>query len=116
MPSVLPTRVRSCKELMQTAAEHPSTIASVACPRCGYDQRGVIATWRDACTLKSSCTECGLLIEWADLLSPTRQYPRWCVEYGRRGLDSVRRFFLSIAMTFWPRAMWRSLQMWHEVR
>ena len=50
------------------------------CPRCGYDQRGEMAKWADSCPLTSVCTECGLEIDWAELISPKFERPAWCVE------------------------------------
>jgi hypothetical protein len=41
----------------------------VACPICGYDQRGAVAAWTDSCPLEGTCSECGHVFEWAALLS-----------------------------------------------
>ncbi|MFM9995397.1 MAG: hypothetical protein ACKVU4_06300 [Phycisphaerales bacterium] len=57
--------------------------ASPTCPRCGYDQSGVIATWGNAtaCPLEGTCSECGLSILWRDLLNPQWTVPRWSFEH-----------------------------------
>ena len=41
----------------------------VTCPLCGYDQRGVIASWTDSCPLEGTCSECGHVFQWESLLS-----------------------------------------------
>ncbi len=65
-----------------------SVVAEPSCPRCGYDLRGAIATWHEACPLRGTCTECGLAIQWAEVLLPEKFEPRWCVEF----VKPLRRF------------------------
>lgn len=91
-------------------------IRPAACPRCGYDLRGVIATWEDACDMGGTCAECGLLFEWADLLSPKRQYPIWCIEFARTPIQMIRRSYTTLTRTFRPWSFWRELQMWQDIR
>jgi hypothetical protein len=90
--------------------------ADVPCPRCGYSQRGVIESWRDACPLDGRCAECGLTFTWSELLRP-RLHARWCVEYAprrRRWLPpSIRQ---TIVRSSWPWWFWRSLKMSHAIR
>ena len=86
------------------------------CPRCGYDQRGVIESWRDACPLVGTCTECGLEFSWSEVLEPDKHEPRWCVEYApRRRLlpPPVRRTIFRSALPWW---FWSSLKMSHDIR
>ncbi|MCI0675798.1 MAG: hypothetical protein L0Y42_08495 [Phycisphaerales bacterium] len=88
----------------------------IGCPRCGYDQRGLIAMWLDSCPMTGVCTECGLTIEWAELLSDKVRKPRWCVEYARRWWHFPKRAAATVAVTFWPWGFWKSLKMTHQPR
>jgi hypothetical protein len=51
------------------------------CPRCGYDQSGVVATWVDRCAVEGRCSECGTAFKWVDLFDPSRQTIPWYVEH-----------------------------------
>ncbi len=88
----------------------------VRCPRCGYDQRGVIETWKDSCPLNGICSECGLEIEWAELLSDKIKRPAWNVECVNRSRSVPWRSVTTLARSLWPWGFWRSLQMHHETR
>lgn len=87
------------------------------CPRCGYEQRGIIATWvgGDHCPLLGTCAECGLTFEWADLLSEHRSPPEWFVEYAPR-----RQFPPACARTsarsLAPWLLWSRIRMEHAIR
>ena len=80
-------------------------------PRCGYDLRGAIDTWRDACPLRGTCTECGLSIYWAEVLVPDKFEPPWCVEF----VDPLRRFgwawVQTVARSGRPFRFWSTLKM-----
>ncbi len=86
------------------------------CPRCGYDQRGEIERWGTQCPLVGVCTECGLELDWSQILRPELYEPRWCVEFaGRRRsipLACVRTFFRSLR----PFKFWRRMRMAFPVR
>jgi hypothetical protein len=86
------------------------------CPRCGYDLRGTVSAWRDACPLAGTCTECGLWFEWSELLNPGLYPPQWCVEYARGPWRFLGRAVRTLALTAWPFGFWRSLKMVHDVR
>ncbi|MBL9150439.1 MAG: hypothetical protein JNM94_17270 [Phycisphaerae bacterium] len=49
------------------------------CPRCGYDQAGVIEHWVHECPVDGTCAECGLSFRWRDIFfpppHPLRQWP-----------------------------------------
>ena len=81
------------------------------CPRCGYDLRGAIETWQEACPLRGTCTECGLSIHWAEVLVPEKFEPPWCVEY----VKPLRRFGWAWAQTVArsgrPFRFWSTLKM-----
>lgn len=53
------------------------------CPRCGYDQRGVLDTWKldEPWPLDGTCSECGLLFAWLDVFRPERQRLKRFVEH-----------------------------------
>ncbi|MHC5007070.1 MAG: hypothetical protein ACYTGF_06895 [Planctomycetota bacterium] len=86
------------------------------CPRCGYDLRGVVATWAAACPLESRCSECGLDFEWAEVIGARAPRPGWCVEFARSTWALPWRSIKTMAMTLWPWGFWRSLKMSHEMR
>jgi hypothetical protein len=88
----------------------------IRCPRCGYDQRGVISTWLESCPMQGTCAECGLNIEWAEILSAKLKRPHWCLEYAESLRDGVGRTVASIGTVFLPWLMWRSLKMSHPPR
>jgi hypothetical protein len=93
------------------------TIESLAqrarCPRCGYDQRGAMATWQNACPLDGTCTECGLLFPWRELLNPDLSLPKWCVE-ARRAVLLFPVQFLGTALRCWLSPMlWKTVRMIH---
>ena len=72
---------RPRRDARPTGSDHES---DTSCPRCGYSQRGIVASWRDACPLAGRCAECGLDFVWSELLRPNLHEPRWCVEYAPR--------------------------------
>ena len=51
-------------------------VTKAACPRCGYDLRGALETWKRKCPINGVCTECGLKFEWGELLCERRNVPR----------------------------------------
>ncbi len=81
------------------------------CPRCGYDLRGVIDTWKESCQLLGVCSECGLEFEWAELLSPRRRPPTWLFEYARGGPQLTRAFFATILAVLNPWFFWKRQRM-----
>lgn len=77
-----------------------------ACPRCGYDQSGIVASWDDSCPLDGICSECGLTFLWRDVLVPNRIVPRWSFEHARHwlGLAWIATFLQSLVpWRFWKR-------------
>ncbi len=85
------------------------------CPRCGYQQRGIIEAWREHCPLEGVCTECGLVFEWRNVLIPSLDPPPWCIEYGR-WKKVPWRVARTIGLTFRPWKFWSGLQMHHPIR
>jgi len=96
------------------SADIPHTI-NARCPRCGYDLRGEIATWTEACPLFGRCTECGLDLAWGDVLDP-RGRPRWNIEYAHGLGRTAMALPFTAALSFLPRYFWRRLCMTLEPR
>src|SRR6185436_19805230 len=84
------------------------------CPRCGYDQSGMVAAWKDRCPLTGMCSECGLVFAWREVLSPSFLGPRWSFEHGLR--PSSLRWLSTLWRALVPGAMWRWLGMGHVVK
>ena len=89
---------------------------SIHCPRCGYDQRGVVAAWEDSCPLSGICAECGLGFEWSEILNDDLRLPRWCIEYPVSVVDTSRRMLATLLMTLRPWRFWNELKMSHAAR
>jgi hypothetical protein len=88
----------------------------IECPRCGYDQRGVLATWIEQCPMEGTCAECGLKFAWRELLNPNLFPPKWCVEAKRSWWMFPWQTLRTTMRLFWPALVWRRVQMFHEVR
>lgn len=83
---------------------------TLACPRCGYNLRGVVETWKDSCPLDGTCSECGLAFAWREILSERVRPPQWCVEVGPVG--SLRRTIPGTVLRVnRARLFWRSISM-----
>lgn len=86
------------------------------CPRCSYDLRGAIETWKEQCPLSGRCAECGLEVKWAEVLCPEKFEPQWCVEFApfrKRLLQSCGKTFIR---SFWPFRFWSMLKMSLDIR
>lgn len=107
-------RADTMHAVMAVVHEHNHDREAV-CPRCGYDQRGVIAMWNDkgACPLEGVCTECGLEWRWGEIFNPRLDPPRWCVEYALHWWAIPPRFVTTVAMVCLPWRFWRSLKLTH---
>lgn len=82
--------------------------ARPACPRCGYDQSGLVMTWSASCPMSGTCSECGLEFQWRDVLKP-RPFPAWSYEHGR--LLSLGRWFRTGARAVCLFPLWRGLRL-----
>ncbi|MCZ6834720.1 MAG: hypothetical protein O7G85_03005, partial [Planctomycetota bacterium] len=40
---------------------------------CGYDLRGTMGDWTNACPLRGVCSECGLGFDWADMIGSSKR-------------------------------------------
>lgn len=81
------------------------------CPRCAYDLSGTVASWADACPLTGTCSECGLLFHWQEVLDPDIAGPAWSFEHGhhRSLLSRLRRYLATLARVLTPARAWRDL-------
>lgn len=78
----------------------------IDCPRCGYDQRGQIATWTDRCPMNGTCVECGYELNWSRVFMIAR-HP-WLFELNWRDRP-FRRVALTLLYGLRPRAFWREI-------
>ena len=98
-----------------SVATAPAASPRIECPRCGYDQRGAMATWRESCPLGQTCTECGLEFEWRELFDSRLGLPRWCVE-SRRSAWAFPGQFIGTTWRCWLSILlWRAVQMIHPL-
>jgi hypothetical protein len=97
------------------AGEAPSRARAVVpmCPRCGYDQSGVVDSWKESCPLYGTCSECGLELDWKVVLDPTLRGPRWSFEHGPRW--SLRRFAATALRALRPRLLFGQLVMLDDI-
>jgi hypothetical protein len=86
------------------------------CPRCGYNQRGVIVTWREHCPLHGKCSECGLDFNWAELLMPEKFEPRWCVEFARETIHLPAAAIHTACRSCRAWRFWSAIRMAYPVR
>jgi hypothetical protein len=81
-----------------------------ACPRCGYDQTGVIASWEQAeplvCPLDGVCSECGLEFPWVDVMRPERQRIAGLYEHAQGPGQSLGWALRTLVLAGWPRRFW----------
>ncbi len=99
-------------------AEHPerlnrSVSDDIYCPRCGYDLRGAVHSWRESCPMEGRCAECGLDFEWSWMFRQ-RLHP-WLFEHQwkRLHLFSAARTML---VSCRPGRLCREITLMHPVR
>lgn len=83
------------------------------CPRCGYDLSGEVGRWSAECPLSGRCSECGLALAWADILSDRLRPPPWSFEH-------APGFWWGRLPLAWRRSLrarlyWRELRLEHAV-
>jgi len=79
-----------------------------SCPRCGYNLRGTLDAWKDACPLEGRCSECGLEIEWGRLFVEGNL--PWLFEHHWRQRP-VRTAVATSARILSPWRLWREMAM-----
>jgi hypothetical protein len=97
-------------------ADDFSTAGPPACPRCGYDQRGVIDTWIECSPVLGRCAECGLEFRWVSVLQPFRFAPQWSIEFEPKRRRLVHAAARTITRSLRPWWFWRRFNMSHPVR
>lgn len=97
-----------------TIAPTPDTVTTPLCPRCGYDFSGTAAAWNDTCPLHGICSECGLELEWRDVLNPNRAVPQWFFEHTTT--RRVRRLFQTLMRVLRPARFWTVIRLHYHVR
>lgn len=86
------------------------------CPKCGYDQSGIIATWDHACPLRGQCTECAYEFHWANILDPARVDLLWYAEHTHRKRDLPYRSLQTLWRLLFPNAFWREVGVHTRIR
>lgn len=84
------------------------------CPRCGYDQTGVVDSWRDSCPLAGLCPECGLEFEWRNLLNPAFASHLNLFEHAKD--HRIRAWWRTTRKTWRPRRFWKWVRPEHPIR
>ena len=87
--------------------------AQPCCPRCGYDQSGVVATWMHSCPLDGMCSECGLALQWVDVFRPDRFIVPGFVEHSRGWWRTFVAAWRTLWWTFCPSGFWRRVRLEH---
>lgn len=100
----------------QNAVDRSLSRRSIRCPRCGYDQRGVIAAWKEFCPIDGTCAECGLTFLWRDVLNPIDPVANWSVEQARSWIALPWRAIRTLMMMAMPWRFWAQIQMHHPIR
>lgn len=85
------------------------------CPRCAYDLSAAIVAWDSSCPLDGRCWECGLSLQWADVLREDRRVNLRHVEHavGTGGVSSAS--WRSLGWTLWPPLFWSRVRLEHYV-
>lgn len=81
----------------------------VRCPRCGYDQRGEVLRWRERCPLSGTCSECGLSLDWGEVIRGGSWPPDWHVESPTEAVGW--RTLRTLAWSLRPGVFWRRVRM-----
>lgn len=86
-----------------------------ACPRCGYDQSGVMATWTDRCPVEGRCSECGIEFAWSDILDPGRCVLAWYVEHSGRLRGQLARTAPTLMRMLLPWVFWSRVDVHKQI-
>lgn len=90
-----------------------AAIPNPSCPRCGYDQTGVVESWAESCPLAGVCSECGLAFDWLDVLRPGRIHVPGFFEHAVG--PSFRGAWRTLLWTCWPGWFWSRVRLEHSV-
>ena len=89
---------------------------SQPCPKCGYDQSGIISTWEDQCPMEGRCPECGLDFEWANVFDSSRVDLPWYVEHARSPWRMIRRTIPTLWYLLIPNRYWKRVGIESQIR
>ncbi|MCC6677124.1 MAG: hypothetical protein IT436_08265 [Phycisphaerales bacterium] len=84
------------------------------CPRCGYDQSGVIDSWKESCPLTGTCSECGLDFAWRDVLNLAYSVHLHLFEHAKAHL--LQSWWRTVKKTRRPGRFWTWMRIEYEVR
>lgn len=93
-------------------ANNPAVAPSL-CPRCGYDQSGIVESWTGHCALRGTCSECGLDFRWVEVLRPDAFRIPWFFEHARGRLAG--RWLGTAIRSLAPWWFWRTLALHHAI-
>ena len=98
---------------MTTITATTGSIPDPLCPRCDYDLRGEVDTWKNECPLASRCPECGLDVAWTSVFRIVVP-PAWSIEHVEPPARARKVRLVGYALatgvrTFAPRHLWRGL-------
>lgn len=79
------------------------------CPKCGYDQSGDIASWKNQCPTAGTCSECGLEFQWANIFDPTRTHLTWYTEHTRSLFKLITKTPATLLNLILPHRFWRAV-------
>lgn len=94
----------------------PLPVTPSCCPRCGYDQQGVIASWTSACPITGICSECGYGFRWIDILHPERKLLPGFVEHAKGRWRCWLAAFRTLAWALLPWVFWSKVKLHYEPR
>lgn len=82
-----------------------------ACPRCGYDRSGEVATWIDRCPVRGVCPECGEDFAWSAKIDKETSRLRWSFEHATTLRWMAVGWVLAPVRCVLPHRYWR--RMWN---
>lgn len=84
-----------------------------SCPRCGYDLTGIVDSWEETCPIEGVCSECGLAIQWQNVLREDRQRLPWFFEHTPRRRLGYVRAWKTWFRTLLPGSFWKVVGLHH---
>jgi len=85
------------------------------CPRCGYDLSAIPPSWEELCPVSGVCSECGLEVEWGELLGRHTPPPDWFAEReGSRLPPGPRMSVRTWLRVMTPGRFWSAIKLGHK--
>lgn len=94
----------------------PLPVTPCGCPRCGYDQRGIVASWTSACPITGICSECGYGFRWIDVLHPERNLLPGFFEHAKGRWKCWLAAFRTLGWALLPWMFWSRVKLHYEPR